>query len=1050
MNSQIKLQPANYYLLRRPLMPVETFFSINELVNTDIKAFEHHLLNRYKNDPLFMEAIYTASPELYGELCKAINDGIAGQKLVITLYKYLSRMSTRCTPYGLFAGCSTGIVGEETNINYADEKHRKHSRLDMNYVNELVNYLQQIPAVKENILFYVNSSLYDKADTYRYIEYKVENKRRHYNLTSVKKSDYLDLLVKAAENGTSYKSLLTILFNAAPEVEPADAEAFLNELIDSQLLISELEPTVTGDIYFERLIVLLDQKAPDSIISDLKQISSLLKQGGVSAFEQVHQIINNKFVKCQSKDLIQTDLFYEHANNQISGTVANNIAEQISNLYRISSKGVFSDLETFKTSFIERYEEKEVPLLQALDSESGVGYGAGKKSDHLPLLEGVSPKARKQARNTTWSAYNLMVNKLFKQAADSRSKVVQLTDDDLKQLDVQPEIEKSIPTSLYAFGSLIAASAHELDNNNYKFHLTTCSGPSGANILGRFCHGDEKLYKNLLETIATDEADNDNYVYAEIVHLPESRTGNILMRPNLRKYEIPFLGKSAKSTEDQINVQDLMVSVKNGKVILRSKRLNKVIIPRLSTAHNYMTGLPVYRFLCDLQKDGLYHSIYWDWANLSDSRFLPRVEYKNIIINKASWRINKLALDGFGKTTEKDLALIDAYLKEIEVPRFVCVAEYDNELLIDTSNEIGKKILHQTLTKKGVVKLSEFLFDEENCFINNGRHGFANEVILPISNKSATVIQTAAAPARFTTVKRTFIPGSEWIYFKIYGGTKSVEKVFIETLCPYIKYLSDEKIIDKWFFIRYTDPHHHIRLRLKVHEKNKLEINRIITGLYELIEEEIENGTIHKIQLDTYVREIERYGADNIESSEDWFHYDSVAISNILNMIEGDIGETYRWLLAARGLDEILNDFGLSIKDKCHFLETLSDAFFKEFNGDKALTVELNEKYRKHSRQLRSFLNPDDDMLNEITEATAEFKQRSASAQDTVSNIISTFDNDLLFNTAGFTALSSYVHMYLNRFFLSRQRQHELVLYTILYKYYLSEQAIKKNKVINV
>jgi thiopeptide-type bacteriocin biosynthesis protein len=1049
MNSQPTLEPANYYLLRRPLMPVNTFLALNKLVNTNNDVFEETLLNKYKHDPLFMEAIYTASPELYNELCKAVNnDAKPNQKLIITLYKYLSRMSTRCTPYGLFAGCSTGIIADKTKISYTDVTYKKQSRLDMNYVNELVNHLQLIPAIKKSLLYYVNSSLYSNGNYYRYIEYKVENKKRQYTLASVEKSEYLDLLIHAAANGTPYLNLIELLLNSDPEIEPGEAETFVDELIEVQLLISELEPTITGDVYIDKLVEKLNHKASPEVIAHLHKINSLLKEGGISAFEQIHQIINDAFVKCQSKDLIQTDLFYEHEHNQLKDSVTTQITAQLAELFKLPAQGAPNDLETFKANFAERYEDREIPLLQALDAESGVGYGAIKKSDNLPLLEGIVPKPKKQVKTTTWSAPNLLVNTLFKRAADSGANTVQLTEHDLEKLDDQTDLKTKTPSSLYAFGSIIASSAMELDNGNYLFALGACSGPSSANILGRFCHGDAKLYKNLIATLATDEPDTDEKVYAEIVHLPESRIGNILIRPHLRKYEIPFLGKSSKDAEHQIGVQDLMISIKNSKIVLRSRRLNKTVIPRLSTAHNYMTGLPVYRFLCDIQKDGLYHSIYWDWANLSDSRFLPRVEYKNIIVSKATWRVSKLALPNLSGNADTDIEYLNEYLSELQVPQYICITEHDNELLIDTSNYLGKKLLYQELTKKGAIKLTEFIFKPENCFIKgNDNEGFANEIVLPLSNKSSKAVIPSPVIQTTSKIQRTFIPGSEWIYLKMYGGTKTTEKVLVELLRPYLKHLVDEQIITSWFFIKYLDPDNHIRLRLKVPDRNPIEINKAISGLYELLGNDIEQHGLYKIQLDTYVRELERYGHNNIEYSEEWFYYDSLATINILNMLEGDTGETYRWLLAARGLDELLNDFGLNIESKSNLLTTLSNAFFAEFNGDKSLTLSLNEKFREHSKSIRSYLDPDQDIKNEISEATAEFKNRSRQTTETVKNIMLNFGGNLSFNTPGGVVLSSYIHMYINRFFLSEQRLHELVLYTLLSKYYISEQAINKKRV---
>src|SRR6185295_7783108 len=94
-------------------------------------------------------------------------------------------------------------------------------------------------------------------------------------------------------------------------------------------------------------------------------------------------------------------------------------------------------------------------------------------------------------------------------------------------------------------------------------------------------------------------------VFAEIVHLPEGRIGNIAARPVLRAYEIPYLGCSGAALDRQIPVTDLRVAVRGGRVRLRSERLGREVIPRLTCAHNFSRrSLGLYRFLCALQLEG--------------------------------------------------------------------------------------------------------------------------------------------------------------------------------------------------------------------------------------------------------------------------------------------------------------------------------------------------------------------------------------------------------------------------------------------------------------
>lgn len=54
--------------------------------------------------------------------------------------------------------------------------------------------------------------------------------------------------------------------------------------------------------------------------------------------------------------------------------------------------------------------------------------------------------------------------------------------------------------------------------------------------------------------------------------------------------------------------------------------------------------------------------------------------------------------------------------------------------------------------------------------------------------------------------RKFFIPGSEWLYFQIYSGYKTLEEILISTGYEFIKEVSEKKIVDKYFFIRYNDP----------------------------------------------------------------------------------------------------------------------------------------------------------------------------------------------------------------------------------------------------
>ncbi|WP_127138032.1 thiopeptide-type bacteriocin biosynthesis protein [Flagellimonas oceanensis] len=63
---------------------------------------------------------------------------------------------------------------------------------------------------------------------------------------------------------------------------------------------------------------------------------------------------------------------------------------------------------------------------------------------------------------------------------------------------------------------------------------------------------------------------------------------------------------------------------------------------------------------------------------------------------------------------------------------------------------------------------------------------------------------------------RNFALGSEWLYYKIYIGPQTGDALLSQAIKPLVSNLIGRKLIDKWFFIRYTDPDFHIRIRLKI------------------------------------------------------------------------------------------------------------------------------------------------------------------------------------------------------------------------------------------
>ena len=720
----------NAFCLRTPLFSLDEY--LNLCKNRIIKPSE--ILQLYKN-PILKEAIYLTSPELYKEFKKWEIGELSANKtnrLANSLLKYYSRITSRCTPFGLFAGCSAGKFKDITNINLVALKdHQRHTRLDMDYLVNLTNALSNNKEIRKKLKWFSNSSLYKVGEHYRQIEYTYQNKSRNYSLEAITASEYIEKALESSKLGKTITELAETIVEDKITIE--EAIDFIEELIDNQILVSEIEPPIAGKNYLPRLISFLQRiSVPKHYILKLTQLQLSLKKADklignpIGIYEQILQVIDQIGVEYNPKYLIQTDLFLSTEKNELSNDVVIQLKQAMNLLNKLTFPKKDSALKKFKEAFSARYEDREVFLVQALDVEMGIGYLQNHNStEGDPLLDDLilPEKPNKQQTNKPWNTVTeLLHNKL---SSIKRGQTLELLDPDFKDLKTN---WKDLPDT---FSTMI-----ELYKTKEKQQIFVDSfrGSSAGNLLGRFSHGDKELYKLSEEIIAKEKELEPNAIHAEIIHLPESRTGNILHRVVSRDYEIPYLGASKATFDKQLPITDLMLSIKNNELYLRSKKHNKKVIPHLTNAHNYSYNpLPIYHFLCDLQAQVERKSIYFDWGVLAQlNEYLPRVVYKNLILSKAKWFFKKEVFNDFYTLLGDDKRLserLSFWKKKHQLPQFIQLVEGDNTLLINLENITTFHMLLQSIKNKTNIILEEFLFTE-NTVVKNETGNFTNQIVI--------------------------------------------------------------------------------------------------------------------------------------------------------------------------------------------------------------------------------------------------------------------------------------------------------------------------------
>ncbi len=1022
------------------------------VVRTPFQPFVPHRLKESFESQLysaiFKEALFLGSPNLYEEFEKA--GKLINEETLLSLYKYFLRMSYRCTPFGMFSGVSAGTVGKDNSfILKAQQTYHKHTRPDNHFINTLVHKILKDEVIKTSVSWFANNTIYSNGNATRYVEYRLTNSQRSHHLAKVETSTYLDSILAKAKYGAKFKDLTTSILS--DEITEEDATAFLNELIESRLLLSELEPVVTGQEPYKAMLDVLDRYDNGkkyslflkNIVDQIHAIESEPPGTEIKQYKEVLKLVKEWDDQYDPKLIFQSDLSKPSAEMQISGRVLDELKDAITFLAILNGPAVHTNLNKFKEEFSKRYEDSEIPLLEVLDTESGIGYppGAHANNDQAPLLQGLHFNSTPSSTEYRVSTWQKKLVQLYQQClADGKTELI--VTNDLFSVDKKLFSENVLPDSIYTICSVIATSA-ELQSDNFTIDYRGSNGPSAASLLGRFCYLDTGIQTIVDELIQQEEQLHPEKIFAEVVHLAQSRVGNVLIRPSFRKYEIPILTFSSVDRDHTVGLEDIMVSVKNNRIVLRSKRLNKEIVPRNTTAHNYANDtVPYYYFLCDLQHAESNAILSWDWGILNEFKFLPRVKYGRIILSKARWIVDEKDLILSARQTDLDFnSELEKYQTDHKLPKFVVLSQGDNQLPLDLNDSLCQKILRQELSRNKRITLEECLFTENNLVVTGPEGRFTNEVILPWT-KDKVEEDLRLNPVPTSKVQRDFAPGSLWQYIKIYCGVKTSDKILAEVIKPLADELLEVGVISQWFFIRYADPEYHLRVRFKGDQH----FFAIITDkINQQLSSYISDNLVWKIQNDTYKRELERYGHENIENSELLFFHDSNAAIEILKLLDGDEGDELRWQFAMKGVNDLLDDFAYTLEGKEKLMIQLRSGFTKEFNAsDKQSQKQLSDQNRKYRKEIDLIMSHELVDGHEYSEVWKIFNQRSIDWTEAITAIKEYAGES---NLSLDNLLSSYIHMFLNRFMRSKQRMHELVIYDFLCRYYRSAIARQKKGV---
>lgn len=895
--------PAPFFVARTPLFPVEEFFKL-----TTVPDVTKYLLHLFQNRSELREAIAVASPNLYETLLKMIEKAPANlkdtEKAISSLFKYVIRMATRATPFGLFSFVSLGTWTETTSATLDLSQVKKRARPDMEWLMNEMDQIVKDPAVLGLFPIKRNPLLYESMGRiYLPSLRRSDNRQKE---ASIRLNPLVELILSLTEKPVTQEQLAQQVVAQLHTLDHQRIIQVIDSLIQQEFLHPTVFPTLLTETPMQDFIDNLNAVLPQSVLhSRYKEISDLIEKFNDTPVGEGEFSLDNlvKAMKCEQSTISKLQIDTASAEEiSLSQEIASELSEGLEQFWRFSSMDrAVPALRPYFNKFLDKYGTfRLVPLLELLDETNGLG-----------APEEYSGATESIKKTLSWESW--LLEQWILCIRENRAEIV-LTDEIIQRFNLNADFNKA-PSSFDVFFE-VTKNPSPSKPEDFKILLKAVSDVSnGTAALGRFIDLFGDAGKAKVRSFLQDEESADlQTLYAEISYFPaSSRSANVAIHPNLRLHTID-LGYG-HNHQNPISIQDIFVGATQEHLYLTLKEGNVRLLIGANNVLDFSTAPILVRFLRDVSRDNIRPFSFFSWGKGDAFPFLPSIRYKKMVWFTARWQ---LTLSLIGATEKESIEVltkkIQQWADEWKLPRFLLMTWADHQILLDRTHAFHlKEIAHCLKTKpKEPVILVEKKEGEELVKSTQGSH--RSEFVVPFlkNKKYVSPWKYSGSTSTYEPSMRWKIPGGEWLYLKIYLPRSNEARFLISCLEPFVETVKPN--IEKWFFIRYkAKDASHIRLRLKITEASAFGI--CLEHLHNWTADLMQKGWIKEVELASYEREIERYGGPQlIDLMETFFQIDSEMVCSILQLSLSKKIAFPEYIVAAVSLIDLLINFGLSLE----------------------------------------------------------------------------------------------------------------------------------------
>ena len=584
-------EPLDWALARAPLLPVEAYPRARAGAPAGSLG---------PADARVGAALAVASPDLLAALTRARPDDPAAERLAGKLRRYLIRMTTRPTPYGLFAGVGLVEFGSVTDLRLGAGEPRTRTRPDMGWLGDLVSALESDVAVRRGLRLFANPSVLVRAGHVFLAEAAPHGTGRPGEPVTLRATEVVRRVLALARTPIPHDQLVAELVSASGATV-AKVEALLAELWKHTVLLSDLRPPLTcpdpaRHVRRRLAEVPAARRAMDGLErlrGSLERWDALPLEDRLAAWPDLVEQVGAVHPLRRSASPLQVDMALTLEGRRVHAAVARAAASAGELLLRLSPRPRgLAHIEAYRRAFEARYGlDREVALLELLDPHFGLGPPS-------PGKGGPDGMARRDRE----------LRRLALRAQRDRCLVVELYYRLLERLETwSPGGAHSAPASLDISVFAAARSAAALDAGDFQVVVGPNVGAEAAGRgTGRFGEllGGEGVAA-LSRAARAEAARMPDRCWSEVVYPPRhARSANVAVRPAIRAYEIVVGATPGVPWERVVPLDELVVDIREGRLRVRWPAMGAEVAVAAGHMLDVTRAPEVVRFLFEAAGDG--------------------------------------------------------------------------------------------------------------------------------------------------------------------------------------------------------------------------------------------------------------------------------------------------------------------------------------------------------------------------------------------------------------------------------------------------------------